>query len=149
AERLHGIDAGSSMRRNVASQQRRNDEETRHDAKGGRVDRTDVEEERMHAPADKIGTDEAENEANGSEDDSLAQDKANDSTHACTQRHAQADFVRALRDGEGHHTVDAESGEQKRNTSEAAEKKSREPVARHRFLDDLIHRFHAGEGQIR
>src|SRR5208282_3518305 len=148
AEGLHWVDARGAMRGDVAGQEGRCHEYGGDGAEGGNVDGADVVEEGVHNATNQVGAAETQRQADRREDHAFAQDQTHHAASACTERHSQADFMGALRYGEGHYPVDSEGSEQERHGGEACEKKRREAITGHGFIDDLVHRLYIGERQI-
>ena len=78
----------------------------------------------------------------------FADDQFEDVGAACAEGHADAHFLKALGDGEGHDAVDADGGEEEREYGEGAEDEDGEAVGDEGFADDLVHGADARHGEI-
>ena len=72
---------------------------------------------------------------------SLPYDKLEYVLRARAQRHANADFVRALRDCISHHRVNANGCKHQCQKPEKADHNRRQSLGRHSLADDLLHRL--------
>src|SRR6266404_6330643 len=112
AESDHGVDLGGAARRNVARKKRGEQKCGGDGADRGRVHGVDLVEKSLHHAADKVSTSEAHEQSKKSEHHSFLKYKTKYLIGAGAERDPQTNLVGALRHREGHHAVDADSGEQ-------------------------------------
>src|ERR1035438_7698021 len=107
-KRFHGFDAGGAASGNPTGNQGCAEQHKRYDGDSSVVERTDAIEHTLHFTADEVRADEANAKAYKSKNKGLFEDEADDVAATCSEGHAQADFVLALSDGEGHHAIDTD-----------------------------------------
>ena len=79
---------------------------------------------------------------------SVADDHAQDVAGFRAQGHANADFVRALRDGIAHHAINSDRGEQRGDDGEKRQKRHIQAALRERRCEIIVHRLHVRDRLI-
>ena len=128
----------------VRGEERDGDEEEGHEHEGDWIQRAHAVEQLGEETRRGKGGDEPEPDADQCRLHALPDDELLHRARIGAERHAHADLTSALGHGVGHHAVDADGGEQKRD-GEAAEQEHAEPRARDALGDaclqwlDVVH----------
>ena len=103
--------------------------EATHGGKRERIGRADAVEQRRHKPGDNNRSNNPEPDTQKREPSTLAKDEAKNVAAIRAERHADAEFLSALRDAVGDHAVNPDACKHERKRCEHAEYKHREARA--------------------
>jgi hypothetical protein len=121
AERDHGVDAHSTARGNVTSQQRCHHEEQRDPAESEWIGGGHTEEQRLYRTRQGQRADNPNRDTEEDRAQSLAQDHPQNVARACPESDAHTDFARAAADRIGHYAKHPCGCEQQRDDSEESD----------------------------
>src|SRR5487761_201757 len=144
-ERVHLCGA---PRRNIAGEKCDGRKHCDYDDEYERVRGFDAVELPGEEPRGRNGPGEANNQTNEREKHSLSHNHPENIERASAERHADADFVRALRNRVSHHAVDPDGGEDQRQCRKYTHQRHEKRIERERRGQYLIHRAHFSDGQV-
>ena len=117
-ERDYWIEFRGAPRGQIASDERDGDEQQRDHDECRRIACAHPEEQIRNHARETEGTDQSDDNTDRGQRHALPNDQSQHIGFLRTERHANSDFMGALRDRVSHHAVDAERGEQERGTAE-------------------------------
>jgi hypothetical protein len=109
---------------------------------------TDAKELRLKQPGECHSERRAHDEARQCESESLVENKTVDASLLRAERHADADFSRALASAVSHDAIDADGGEQHSKKTERAGKRSRDASKKYAELHGDGKRIHIEQRQF-
>src|SRR6516162_533380 len=116
--------------------------------KRNRIGLTDAKELRLKQARECHSERRAHGEARHYEPESLAKNQTVDAFLLCAERHADADFPRALASGVSHDAIDADGGEQHGKKTERAGKRNRDALKKCTELHGDGKRIHIEQRQV-
>jgi hypothetical protein len=135
-----GIDGGGPPGGQVARHHRDDKQQYGRGEQARDVGRLDA----VYKSAHHLGADDSQRDAHSGSRDrhrrSLPDHQASDIAPCCTERDANAELAKALRDPVRHHAVDANRRQQECERAEAGHQDGRDTSLRQRSIDDLRHR---------
>src|SRR4029453_12711734 len=117
-ESNHRVEFRGTTRGQIAGEKRDDNKQKRNREIRRRIIWPHIEKQTCHDARETEGTGQSGDNTNGGQRHSLPNDQSEHITSLRAERHADADFLGALRDGVSHHAVDAERGEQERGEAE-------------------------------
>jgi hypothetical protein len=138
-EGYEGVDLGGAAGGEVAGGDGDEEEDCGYGSEGERVVGGDAEELIGHEAGEGERGDEAEDDAEESHFCALAEDELEDVAGLRAQGDADADFVGALADEIGNHTVNSHTGQEQRQRGEDAEQNHGNAARGEGVGDDIIH----------
>ena len=106
----------------------------------GEIRRLGVEEQRANGVGQRHGGDAAEHEAEDDQAQTLREDQLQHRRARGAERHADAELLRSLVDGEGDHAGKAGGGDEERDAGKDADERGRQPRRRERRRAHLVER---------
>src|ERR1700728_1152508 len=144
AQSDHRIHAHGTTRRDAASGCGYTNKNRGHGQKRERVARGNSKKQAVHEARESGGRNESENCTENSEPGSFAEHEANDIARLRAQSYANTDFMRALRDGIGHDSVNADGCEGEGHASENHHQRQIKFSRGDRGVHQVLHSEHAG-----
>src|SRR4029434_3607259 len=112
------VEFRGATRGQIAGEKRDDDKQKRNREIRRRIIRPHMEKQTCHDARENEGTAQTGDNTNRGQRHSLPNDQSEHTTALRAERHADANFLGALRDGVSHYAVDAERGEQERGAAE-------------------------------
>src|ERR1700684_496217 len=144
AQSDHRIHAHGASRRNAASGCGQADKNCGDGEKSERVARGDSKKQTVHEAREGGGRSESENCTQNSEPGSFAEHEAKDVARLGAESYTDTDFVSALRDGIGHHAVNANGCESQRDTCKNHHQRKIKFSRGYGCVHDVFHGEHSG-----